>query len=128
MFNIITKEGYDYGFDPSKCAACEGKCCTGESGFIWLTPAEMEAIAAFLKIEIEDFKSRYLRKIRYRYSLKERQVGESFECIFFDTEAKNCSIYPVRPSQCATFPFWDYFKNHIDEVVEECPGIVLSQQ
>ncbi len=126
MQSIIRKEGFAYGFDPSACAACEGKCCTGESGYIWLTPAEIEKIAAYLEIDTETFKSKFLRKIRYRFSLKERQNGESFECIFFDPVAKNCSIYPVRPSQCATFPFWDYFKEHQNEVVEECPGIVLS--
>jgi Fe-S-cluster containining protein len=125
--NIISKEGFDYGFDPSKCAACEGKCCTGESGYIWLTPDEMVKIAKYLQMELEDFKSTYLRKVRYRYSLKEQLVGESYECIFFDTAAKNCAIYPVRPTQCATFPFWDYFKDHIEEVVEECPGIVLPK-
>ncbi len=127
MQNIIRKEGFSYGFDPSKCAACEGKCCTGESGYIWLTPAEMQKIADYLEIPIERFKADYLRKVRYRYSLKERQNGESFECIFFDGVAKNCSIYPVRPSQCATFPFWDYFRQHIEEVTEECPGIVLPE-
>ncbi len=125
MQDIMKEEGFDYRFDPSKCAECQGKCCTGESGYIWLTPAEMQKIADFLHISPEDFKARYLHKVKYRYSLKERKCGESYECIFFDTEAKNCSIYPVRPSQCATFPFWDYFKQHIDEVVEECPGIIL---
>lgn len=127
MQDIISKEGFDYSFDPSKCAACEGKCCTGESGYIWLTPDEMIKIADFLEIGLEDFKEHYLRKVRYRYSLKEQRVGDSYECIFFDTVAKNCSIYPVRPRQCATFPFWDYFKDHIEEVVEECPGIVLPK-
>ncbi len=128
MHNIISKEGFDYRFDPSKCAACEGKCCTGESGYIWLTPAEMEQIAAFLQMDTEDFKTTCLRKVRYRYSLKERLVDGSYECIFFDEVHRNCSIYPVRPSQCATFPFWDYFKDHIEEVVEECPGIVLPEK
>ncbi len=125
MQDIITKEGYTYGFDPSKCAQCEGRCCTGESGYIWLTPKEMHKIADFLDIEIDDFKISYLRKVGYRYSLKERVINGEFECIFFDTEAKNCSIYDQRPLQCRTFPFWDYFKKHTDEVVKECPGIVL---
>lgn len=125
MQDIIRAEGFDYGFDPSKCAECEGKCCTGESGYIWVTPKEMQDIADFLKTPLEEFKTDYLKKVRYRYSLKERQNGENFECIFFDSVAKNCSIYTVRPRQCITFPFWDYFKQHIDEVVEECPGIRL---
>ncbi len=126
MQDIMRKEGFDYGFDPSKCAECEGKCCTGESGYIWVTPAETAKIAGFLNMSPSDFTAQYLEKVKYRYTLKERRVGESFECIFFDTVAKNCSIYPVRPRQCITFPFWDYFKEHTNEVVEECPGIILS--
>ncbi len=125
MQDNIEKEGFEYKFDPSKCAQCEGKCCTGESGYIWLTPAEMEAIAKYINVDMQTFKEKYLRKIRYRYSLKEIQREDDFACIFFDQKAKNCSIYDVRPKQCATFPFWDYFKNHIDEAVDECPGIIL---
>jgi len=124
MQDIVKKEGFSYGFDPSKCAECEGKCCTGESGYIWVTPGEIAKIADFLNMDVERFKEKYLQKIKYRYSLKERQNGESFECIFFDAEAKNCSIYSVRPRQCITFPFWDYFKEHTNEVMEECPGII----
>ncbi|RUM68772.1 MAG: YkgJ family cysteine cluster protein [Sulfurospirillum sp.] len=126
MQDIITKEGFDYGFDPSKCAECGGKCCTGESGYIWVTPAEIAKIAGFLGIAPDIFTTEYLEKVRYRYTLKERRTDEGFACIFFDTEVKNCSIYPVRPRQCITFPFWDYFKEHKNEVVEECPGIILS--
>ena len=125
MQNIITTKGFDYGFDPSKCVGCEGRCCTGESGYIWLNPKETEKIASFLNIDINDFKKRYLRKIGYRYSLKEKVAGSEFECIFFNNKAGNCSIYEHRPLQCKTFPFWDYFKEHKDEVVKECPGIVL---
>ncbi len=125
MQDNIVKEGFEYKFDPSKCFECEGKCCTGESGYIWLTPAEMEAIAKYIDVDMQTFKEEYLRKIKYKYSLKERQREDDFACIFFDEKAKNCSIYEVRPKQCATFPFWDYFKNHIDEAVDECPGIIL---
>ena len=125
MQDIITKEGYRYGFDPSKCTQCEGKCCTGESGYVWLSQKEMYEISDFLGINIEDFKIKYLRKIGYKYSLKERFVNDNFECIFFDTKEKNCSIYEYRPLQCRTFPFWEYFKKHTDEAVKECPGIVL---
>ncbi len=125
MQNIVTNDKYPYGFDPSKCAECEGKCCTGESGYIWLTQKEMRNIAEFLDMEINDFKHDYLRKVGYRYSLKERYKDGEFECVFFDTQKKNCSIYDHRPLQCRTFPFWDYFKKHTKEAVKECPGIVL---
>ena len=66
-----------------------------------------------------------LFKAGYKYSIKERQISkDSYACVFFDLNKKQCSIYDVRPTQCRTFPFWEYFKNNIEEVKEECPAIV----
>ncbi len=123
MQNNMIKEGFAFRFDPGACENCEGNCCIGESGYIWVTPAEIEAIASYLEMDEELFKTRCLRKVKYRYSLAERKNGESYECLFFDPAVKRCTIYPVRPTQCRTFPFWDYFKDHIEEVEKECPGI-----
>ncbi len=120
----MTKEGFDYAFDPKACENCEGNCCIGESGYIWVTPVEIKNIAHFLGMGEVAFREKHLRKIRYRYSLKERQIAESYECEFFDKQQRKCTIYEVRPSQCRTFPFWDYFKEHIQEVEKECPGII----
>ena len=124
MRDLITKEGYSYAFDPTACANCGGRCCTGESGYIFVNRHEMERMANFLRIDIEELKKRYLYKEGYKYSIKERKVGESFECVFFDREAGGCSVYAARPIQCRTFPFWDHFKNNIKALKEECPGIV----
>jgi len=124
MQNIMTKEGFDFTFNPSACESCEGNCCIGESGYIWVTPNEIKDIAAFLEMDEATFRAQHLRKISYRFSLKERKVGESYECEFFDMKQKRCTIYDVRPSQCRTFPFWDYFKDKINEVEKECPGII----
>ena len=125
---LMKKEGYDYHFDPSACAACGGHCCTGESGYIWVKYSEIEAIAAFLERSIEDFATIYLKKVKHRYSLieKERVEEKDFACIFFDNKQNRCLIYPVRPSQCRTFPFWEQFKNNTKEVQKECPGIILK--
>jgi Fe-S-cluster containining protein len=125
MYNIVKQDGFNFGFDVSKCSSCEGNCCIGESGYIWCTPKEIDEMADFLKITRDEFLKDYTQKVGYRISLKELKIKESFICIFFDTDKKGCSIYPVRPKQCRTFPFWDHFKENIDEVVKECPGIVL---
>ena len=125
MYNIVKQEGFNFGFDVSKCASCEGNCCIGESGYIWSTPSEIDAMADFLKIGRDKFLKDFTRKVGYRISLRELKIKGSFHCIFFDPDKKGCSIYPVRPKQCRTFPFWDHFKENIDEVVKECPGIVL---
>ena len=124
MQDIVTKEGFSYGFMPSACALCGGRCCTGESGYIDLNKTEMERIASFLQLDIETLKKRYLYKRGYKYSIKEREVNGSFECVFFDSKNNRCSIYIARPMQCRTFPFWEYYKNRIKELKIECPGIV----
>lgn len=118
---IIEKEGFPYKFDQDACSRCDGNCCIGESGYIWVNIKEIEDIANFLKIDKNLFIDRFLIKVGYKFSLKEKPYKDGFACIFFEN---GCSIYPVRPKQCKTFPFWDYFKTHICELKKECPGII----
>ncbi len=124
MDNLIKKEGYPYAFNPLACKECDGRCCRGKSGYIWVSRDEIKKIAKFLKIDEEVFKKDYLSKIGYKFSIKEVLIKGEYECLFFDSSTNNCKIYEVRPSQCKTFPFWDYFKTREDEVREECIGIV----
>jgi len=124
MSNIIQKENYPYAFNTDACASCEGRCCTGESGYIYVSRAEIEKIAALLKLTINEFGVEYLFKKGYKYSLKEQVHEGSHECIFYDRESNGCRIYEARPSQCISFPFWDYFKTRVDELKDECPGII----
>lgn len=122
---LISEEGFNYKFTPTACEACGGHCCTGETGYIWAKYTEIESMASFLELSVEEFAAMYLRKVKHRYSLIEKQLAaDNFACIFFDESKKRCSIYPVRPLQCRTFPFWEQFKNDEDEVRKECPGIV----
>ena len=117
--------GYAFRFDPNACAACEGACCRGESGYIWMKYPEIEEMAAYLEMATEDFARIYLRKVGHRYSLTEKRLGEGdYACIFFDERKKRCTVYPVRPRQCRTFPFWEQFKSDEEEVRKECPGIL----
>ncbi len=125
MKNLIFKEGYGYGFDTSACESCGGSCCTGESGYIWVKHDEIEKIADFVNLRVEDFATMYLKKVKHRYSLREKKLApENYACVFFDEKNRGCSIYPVRPLQCRTFPFWEQFKDDEEEVRKECPGIV----
>jgi len=43
--------------------------------------------------------------------------------LFFDEAQRNCGIYELRPKQCRSFPFWEYFKTHTKELEEECIGV-----
>lgn len=122
--SLVLKEGFDFAFDPQGCEFCNGNCCIGESGNIWINKLEIEKLANHLKLSLNDLRIKYLEKRGYKYSIKEVQLSkDNYACVFFNLEKKQCSIYEARPIQCRTFPFWDYFKSNKQEVIEECPAI-----
>ena len=121
---FITKEGFDFKFNPQACRACKGNCCNGESGIISVDGKEAERISAFLKIDLSELIGDYLRRDSYKFTIKELKIDNSYFCVFFDHKTNRCSIYPVRPAQCETFPFWDYFKDNREILTKECPGVV----
>lgn len=90
------KEGLKFG-----CTQC-GKCCTGGPGAVWISSSEAQAIAAHLEVTTDHFYHHYCRKLNGKWALQEK--GAQYDCIFL--QAKACAIYPVRPLQCQTFPFW----------------------
>lgn len=126
MSSIVKKNGFSYAFDASACSTCEGRCCSGDSGYIYVNKNEIESISKLLDLDIRDFVNEYLFKKGYKYSIKEIKYNNSYECIFYDREFNGCRIYAARPSQCITFPFWNYYKEKIDELKQECPGIIGS--
>ena len=118
-------DGFPFKFDEFRCMACNGDCCIGESGYIWINLDEFNSLVNFLDMRADDVAQKYIKKVGYKYSLREVQIGENnYACIFFDLEKKRCSIYEVRPSQCRTFPFWEQFKENVEEVRKECPAII----
>lgn len=127
MSNLIRKDGFNYSFDPAACAMCQAKCCTGESGYIYVSNTEAEQIAKFLDLDVAEFRSRFLYRVGRRYSIKERRVGNEYECAFYDRANNGCVIYAHRPSQCVSFPFWERFKVHQDELKQECIGVVFDE-
>jgi len=103
------------------CTECGG-CCTGGPGYVWVTPEEIEAIATFLNLSVEQFSRQYVRRVGQRYSLTERKT--SYDCIFL--KEKRCTIYPHRPKQCRTFPWWDENLKTPESwktAAKECEGI-----
>jgi Fe-S-cluster containining protein len=85
-----------------QCTRC-GSCCTGKPGFVWVEDAEIEAIAAHRNEKLAETLTLYTRTVGSRRSLREKANGD---CVFYDRQA-GCTIYPVRPRQCRTWPFWD---------------------
>ncbi len=109
-------------FDSGLRFACQrcGQCCTGGAGVVRVSPRELARIAQFLTMPEGTLAARACRLVGGELALKEKANGD---CIFHDG---GCSIYPVRPAQCRTFPFW--LKNLRNEeawqdTARACPGI-----
>lgn len=104
-----------------KCTEC-GKCCTGVPGYAWVTEKEIYAIAEYLKLSVDDFFSRFIRRVDGRFSLIE--MPKNYDCVFL--RDKKCAIYPVRPKQCRTFPWWPQTLESEEQWLEAakyCEGI-----
>ncbi|MFO8035751.1 MAG: YkgJ family cysteine cluster protein, partial [Anaerolineales bacterium] len=99
-------DDYPYTFDPSACRHCGGACCRGSGGVVWITPEEMENMASVRKMDLETFADLYVRVVQGKLALQERRINGEFLCCFFDLHEAKCTIYPERPQQCRTYPFW----------------------
>ena len=124
MYDLVRMDDYPYAFNANACAECGGRCCTGESGNIFVSANEISGLALMLEMAEQDFVKCFLEKRGYKYSLKEKRVGDSYDCIFYDRESNGCKVYMARPKQCRTFPFWDYYKTRVEELKQECPGVI----
>ncbi len=110
------------------CTQC-GNCCTGGPGFVWLTYADMLRIAKFLDLPLDKFTGQYVRRLPEGFSLTERR---NYDCIFLRRENGKamCGIYPVRPTQCRTWPFWNQnlkSPHSWDLAAERCPGMKAAE-
>lgn len=131
------------------CTQC-GNCCTGSPGVVWISEREIAALADHLGLTPQETAQRYCHKVAGRFSLTESRNPNhgGYDCVFLrelPPEAGDgqtvaharriCSIYPVRPLQCRTWPFWKSCLTSPQAWAgagQRCPGIgqgpVLSQQ
>ena len=114
---------FPYEFNSDSCQTCGGKCCRGFGGYIWLNMEELREIAASRKMAVAIFSRQYIRQVKGRLSLQERVVNGEHFCCFFDIFDRRCTIYPNRPEQCRTFPFWNQFRQEPQKIFLECPGV-----
>lgn len=109
-----------------ECQKCGG-CCSGPGeGYIWVTRPEIELIADFLKMTAGQLRQQYLKRVGLRTTIIENRTTK--DCIFLQNCAgqKRCMIYPVRPSQCRSWPFWPNNLTSTDawnKAAQKCPGI-----
>jgi Fe-S-cluster containining protein len=118
--NTYVKEASAETWAETDCLACANCCKVMTPTF---RKADIERASAFLKMTPTEFYTRWLKK--------DPDTGDSVNktqpCQFLDKKTNMCSIYEVRPLDCAQFPhfgrkpFGDF--NHIHEQnIDYCPA------
>ncbi len=115
-----------------KCTQCSQCCYGGKYAYVRANAQEIEAITAHMNISVEAFKNNYLVKlvdhgygIRMKKSSLSKVIQTKGHCVFLNKEGK-CNIYPVRPAQCRTYPFWPEIlisEDKWNNEVARCEGI-----
>lgn len=111
-----------YFFDQGICFECLrcGACCVGDPGTVYLSESDIADLIDYLGMTRDAFIQRYCYPFKDSYSVGEDAQGR---CLFFSS---GCTIYPARPLQCRTWPFW--FSNlrsaeRWHRITQACPGI-----
>jgi len=100
------------------CKKC-GDCCKGYGG-TFVTAEDIEAIAAYIKMDPERFVADYCDMSGGKPVLAQ---GENGYCIFWD---EVCTIHPVKPRMCRAWPFIESVLTDINNwhiMAGVCPGI-----
>jgi Fe-S-cluster containining protein len=84
-----------------KCTGC-GKCCTGSSGYVFLSESDLDNLATHFSLSPQQFAKQYTRLVDGQYALLDRTGSD--QCIFL--QDNKCQVYDARPTQCRTFPWW----------------------
>jgi Fe-S-cluster containining protein len=102
------------------CLTC-ANCCKRMSPTF--TPKDIKRIAAHLNMKPSEFKEKWL----YLEEEDNDWMNKSQPCQFLNLDTNMCSIYEVRPADCAGFPHLkkkkmvDYIHVH-QQNIEYCPA------
>ena len=103
------------------CHQC-GNCCRGaQPGWVYLTPFRLRRIAGFLGLGERALRRHYVTRDENGETVL--KLKENGDCVFWD---EGCTIYPERPRQCRTFPFWgETLRSSFDwsKLKEFCHGV-----
>jgi Fe-S-cluster containining protein len=83
-----------------ECTGCHACCRGGHDGVVYATEQELPRIAEFLGMTLPEFDRRHVRRVDGNGTIRLTADGD---CSLWKD---GCTVYPVRPRQCRTYPFW----------------------
>jgi hypothetical protein len=83
------------------CHQCHNCCRGAQPGEVYATPHRIRRIARLLGISEREFRRKYVTRVDRGETVL--TLKENGDCVFWND---GCAIYPERPRQCRTFPFW----------------------
>lgn len=104
-----------------------GACCTNHENYayVYLREDDFEALHTFLGLDADTFANRYTELEEGYLTLRMDDPA----CPFL--EGSRCTVYPVRPVQCRTFPFWPEIlanRRSWERLRRFCPGIGVGER
>jgi Fe-S-cluster containining protein len=120
----MTKQPFYAGGLRFTCKRCSS-CCRHESGYVFLSKEDLDALAAVQGMEQGAFIQTWCRWVSFGREVEYLSLKEkaNYDCIFWKD---GCLVYPGRPLQCRTFPFWDSVicsSDAWEEAGRGCPGM-----
>jgi len=104
-----------------ECSRC-GHCCRG-AGNVWISDAEIERLARALDVSDAQLRTLYTRRVADRGVVLRQKRNQ--DCVFWAADS-GCQIYPLRPRQCRSYPFWAAIVRSRENWQAEascCPGV-----
>jgi uncharacterized protein len=123
MNDDTQKPFYQHGLRFS-CTRCS-MCCRFDSGYVWLSRADLARLAGGFQPSVDDVIDRYCRVVDmggFRHLSLQEQPNK--DCVFW--RDGGCSVYRTRPLQCRSYPFWAHQlidRETWDNTAKSCPGV-----
>jgi Fe-S-cluster containining protein len=116
---MLDPDAYPFEFTCQR----SGNCCAIPSGVVRVSVGDVEALAAHLGLSVAAVRSRFVAPSGDR--LKD---GLGTRCVFLaeGRRGATCTVYPVRPERCRTWPYWPELigaGERLAAAMRLCPGI-----
>ena len=89
-----------------------------------LSHTDIERLSSHLSLDPREFLQQYCRPVERSQGVCISLIEKpNYDCIFWDN---GCTVYPARPFQCSSYPFWGSIvadESSWSREQQSCPGV-----